>query len=477
MANTNPVIGVVLLARHGDRAGFYQNPNTYAASNTSITPLGEQQLYQVGNMLRTIYADPSSDRAIQGLSNSTLNAAQINSTADGGGEGGVIFDSAVALWQGFYPPNATVSSETLANGTNVTSPLNGYQTLQINTVLPADDVDFESWVNCETWANRTNEFYNSTVFLAKTAESGPFLKSLQTAGLVGGRNVSLVNAYNLYDFINVQRIHNATYSALLDTNGPYTLNAMRALADFHEYGSFTDSSESGIGNIAGRTFLPRVLASFDQFANGTEVKIAHYQMSYKPFLSVFNMTDLSAAGFAGATAIVDYGSVATFELRKSMTNSTGFDVRFGFRNGSFGGTIPFDFTYYPLFGSSSVDIPLASFETQLASSIIPNTTAWCHACSNTLNSGCATVALADKYEELFQQSSSESHFSPVGAGFIGFAVTAVLGALILLLLARLGWVSFGSRQQRNRDLYPLRLGGPAKNVAGEDAGSVASSHF
>ncbi|SCZ88234.1 BZ3500_MvSof-1268-A1-R1_Chr2-1g04276 [Microbotryum saponariae] len=477
MANTNPVIGVVLLARHGDRAGFYQNPNTYAASKTSITPLGEQQLYRVGNMLRTIYADPSSDRAIQGLSNSTLNAAQINSTADGGGEGGVIFDSAVALWQGFYPPNATVSSETLADGTNVTSPLNGYQTLQINTVLPADDVDFESWVNCGTWTNRTNEFYNSTVFLAKTAESAPFLKSLQTAGLVGGRNVSLVNAYNLYDFINVQRIHNATYSALLDANGPDTLNAMRALADFHEYGSFTDSTDSGIGNIAGRTFLPRVLASFDQFANGTEVKIAHYQMSYKPFLSIFNMTDMSATGFAGATAIVDYGSVATFELRKSMTNSTGFDVRFGFRNGSFDGTIPFDFTYYPLFGSSSVDIPLASFETQLASSIIPNTTAWCHACSNTLNSGCATVALADKYEKLFQQSSSESHFSPVGAGFIGFAVTAVLGALILLLLARLGWVSFGSRQQRNRDLYLLRQGGPAKNVAGEDAGSVASSHF
>ncbi|SCV72155.1 BQ2448_4849 [Microbotryum intermedium] len=477
MANTNPVIGVVLLARHGDRQGFYQNPNTYAASHTSITPLGEQQLYQVGNMLRTIYAESTSDRAIEGLSNSTLNAAQINSTADGGGEGGVIFDSAVALWQGFYPPNATVSLETLANGSIITSPLNGYQTLQISTVLPADDVDFESWVNCGTWTNRTNDFYNSTAFLNKASESASFLKGLQTAGLVGDRNVSLVNAYNLYDFINVQRIHNSTYSNLLNASGNSTLGQMRALADFHEYGSFTDSADSGIGNIAGRTFLPRVLASFAQFANGIEVKIAHYQMSYKPFLSIFNMTDLSAAGFAGATSLVNYGSIATFELRRSMTNSTGFDVRFGFRNGSFDGTTPFDFTYYPLFGSSSVDTPLSSFEMQLASSIIPNTTAWCHACSNTLDSGCATVAQADKYEKLFQQASTQHHFSPVGAGFIGFAVTGFVGCLILLVMSWLGWVSFGSERRRGRDLYPLRQGRPTKNTAGDDEGSIASSRF
>ena len=34
------VLGVLVLARHGDRQGFYQDPNTYAASATRITPLG-----------------------------------------------------------------------------------------------------------------------------------------------------------------------------------------------------------------------------------------------------------------------------------------------------------------------------------------------------------------------------------------------------------------------------------------------------
>ena len=42
MSNDNStVIGAVILARHGDRQGFYQDPNTYSASATAITPLGE----------------------------------------------------------------------------------------------------------------------------------------------------------------------------------------------------------------------------------------------------------------------------------------------------------------------------------------------------------------------------------------------------------------------------------------------------
>ena len=34
------LLGVVLLVRHGDRQGFYQDPTTYTATATQITPLG-----------------------------------------------------------------------------------------------------------------------------------------------------------------------------------------------------------------------------------------------------------------------------------------------------------------------------------------------------------------------------------------------------------------------------------------------------
>lgn len=40
MSSSDNVIGVVVIARHGDREGFYQDPLTYSASLTQITPLG-----------------------------------------------------------------------------------------------------------------------------------------------------------------------------------------------------------------------------------------------------------------------------------------------------------------------------------------------------------------------------------------------------------------------------------------------------
>ena len=54
------VLGVVLLARHGDREGFYQDPNTYTASNTTITPLGEVSIASAGKMSVVRCRDTSS---------------------------------------------------------------------------------------------------------------------------------------------------------------------------------------------------------------------------------------------------------------------------------------------------------------------------------------------------------------------------------------------------------------------------------
>ena len=35
------VLGVIVIARNGDRYGYYQDPYTYLASNTETTALGE----------------------------------------------------------------------------------------------------------------------------------------------------------------------------------------------------------------------------------------------------------------------------------------------------------------------------------------------------------------------------------------------------------------------------------------------------
>lgn len=126
MSTDSQVLGVIVMSRHGDRLGFYQDPNSYSASNTEITPLGNQQTFQLGEYLRSRYMNGSSPYFIQNISQGLLDPDQILIRADGGGEGDVIYDSALSTMQGLWPASVAYN-ETLANGTFVVGPLGGYQ--------------------------------------------------------------------------------------------------------------------------------------------------------------------------------------------------------------------------------------------------------------------------------------------------------------------------------------------------------------
>jgi len=126
MSTDSQVLGVIVMMRHGDRRGFYQDPKTYTPSNTEITPLGNQQTFQFREYLRTRYLARSSPHFIQGISPDLVDEDQILIRADAGGEGGVIYDSAMSTMQGMWPAD-TGYNETLANGTVVVGPLSGYQ--------------------------------------------------------------------------------------------------------------------------------------------------------------------------------------------------------------------------------------------------------------------------------------------------------------------------------------------------------------
>lgn len=96
--------------------------------------------------------------------------------------------------------------------------------------------------------------------------------------------------------------------------------------------------------VAGQTFLHEIIHSLEDIANSTiSNKIAHYQIAYKrtlshrssrstlttmrtAFLSIFNMTNIRASTptFPNPEGIVNYASIATFELRANMAN-TGYD--------------------------------------------------------------------------------------------------------------------------------------------------------
>ena len=90
--------------------------------------------------MRQRYLEKSSPDFIQGINNTFADGTQIRARADAGGEGGVIFNSALAVLQGLFPPTPSFS-ETIGNGTNITAPLGGYQVGVLDLRLPVHKSD------------------------------------------------------------------------------------------------------------------------------------------------------------------------------------------------------------------------------------------------------------------------------------------------------------------------------------------------
>lgn len=437
-------VGVVLLVRHGDRMGFYQDPETYTASATQITPLGNQQEYQLGTYLRSVYLNESSPSYIQGLGTGLFNQSQVFVQADIGDEGYVIYDSCVSLTQGLWP-TTTSNNITLANGTTIMAPLNGYQYVPIDGIDPTENMSLEGFDNCNTFSAHTTAFYDSPEFQEMESQSAAFLQLLPP--YLGDRAATLQNMWNVFDYMNVNYIHNATFAASLP---PTFLPQARALANWHEYNVFSDASLSGIGNIAGRTIIPTIFEAFDAILDPVNpAKLYVTAISYKPFLSLFNMTGVAAAN-PELAGIVDYASAVALEVRLPNGDATEATIRFNFKNGS-----DPQFTTYNWMGATG-DIKVTSFYDALSSSVVNGTADWCNVCQNTQVSSCAALNLAAQQA----RAAALSPLSPVGAGFLGAGMTIVLFAVALSSLLFFGLLKFKrplfkGRKHREEDQVEL----------------------
>lgn len=82
--------------------------------------------HQLGSQLRSTYLDSSSPSYISGIRSDLVDNSEIKVRVKAGVEGTVVFDSAIALLQGLFPPNPN-NKIVLANETTIVAPLNGYQ--------------------------------------------------------------------------------------------------------------------------------------------------------------------------------------------------------------------------------------------------------------------------------------------------------------------------------------------------------------
>ncbi|KAI0772911.1 phosphoglycerate mutase-like protein [Trametes elegans] len=377
MVNATTLLGVVLLARHGDRLEFFQDPLTYNPTETFLTPLGSVQEQQLGSFLRETYLDAASPTFIAGISADTVDLDQLVVRADAGGGGSVILVSVQGLLQGLFPPTPD-NNITLANGTTVVAPLGGYQYIPVESVEPNLDISLNSFTSCPNFDLHISEFYASAPFAAEATIAAPFLQQLQP--FLGDRSTNFTNMFNIFDFVNVQQVHNASFLHAL----PPTFGAQAyAFANFHENGVFTDAAPGGIGNIAIRTVLPSIFTSLTRIANGSDpLKLALNEVSYKPFISLFNVTAASAAD-PSIAGIVDYASAVALELHAPATSGDEPAVRMRFKNG----TTDAAFHDLALFGAPSV--PLSQFISTLAPIAVNSTQQWCAACNQRSLRGCA----------------------------------------------------------------------------------------
>ncbi|KAF8162285.1 histidine phosphatase superfamily [Mycena galopus ATCC 62051] len=418
------VLGVVVLVRNGDRTAFEQDPKTYAPSDTDSTPLGVSDLHLLGTQLHSAYLTPGSPSFISSISTNLANTQEIKVLAKAGGEGPVVFDSAIALLQGLFPPNP-YNKITLANSTVVTAPLGGYQYVPVETVEPGNDRSLESWTDCPEFQKHISAFHESEAFKAKAKEAAPFFQDVED--FVFGRPATLENIWNIYDFMNTQLIYNQTYAYRLP---PTYIAQARAFADFHEDGIFSATQPNEIGNIAGRTLLHPLLDAVERIAfNDDPLKLMVIQTTYQPFISFFHQTEM-VEQYPELGAIPNFGSALAIELRRGAPPDSRDFLRFKFSNGT---DDPNSWRTVHAYGHGR-DIPVTEFVYRIEGSAITSNKQWHQVC------GTPDFTISGK---------------PIGSRNSVLFCTSVVLVLVLAVLARMGLRSIRTSRARKTDFQKV----------------------
>ncbi|KAF8720173.1 hypothetical protein AX14_011232 [Amanita brunnescens Koide BX004] len=360
--------------------------------------------------------------------------SEIKVRVKAGVEGTVVFDSAIALLQGLFPPNPN-NKILLANGTTVVAPLGGYQYVPVETVEPGNDRSLEPWTNCPNFDKHIKDFYASPEFKETSKAAEPFFKSVKD--FVFGRPTTLENIWNLYDFIHTQLTHNQTYAFRLP---PTVLEQARGYANFHEDGVFSSKDIKGVGNIAGRTMLHTILTSLERIAfNGDPLQFLLVETTYHPFVSLFHQTGIieEHPEFKG---FPDYASALAIELRRGSPPDLRDFLRVKFKNGTSG-----TFEDVHVFGHHA-DIPLTEFIYRAENAAISSNKQWRQVC------GAKSATLLETFETATIGTSNNAHAALSGV-LAFFVLTSIWFAVRVVKRSRAK-----ARQAR------LRLEGEEENL-------------
>lgn len=170
------VLGVYIFHRHGDRT-------TKAYAPTSLTDLGYDQVYSSGNFYRTRYINGNGSTELYNISPNVVKLSQLNVEAP---VDNVLQNSAQGFLQGLYPPvGASLGSQTLANGTTVEAPLNGYQLIPVNAVSTTSssaNSENSEWLQGSSGCNNavisSNDYLYSDEYMTMLNKTAQFYQNI-----------------------------------------------------------------------------------------------------------------------------------------------------------------------------------------------------------------------------------------------------------------------------------------------------------
>ncbi|KAK7425091.1 hypothetical protein QQX98_000005 [Neonectria punicea] len=421
-ASAETIHGAVVFSRHGDRTTKW-----YGAQ--SLTSLGAEQNYRVGSDYRSRYLDPDSPHYILGISEDKYVSSQLFASAP---DQGILMNTATAFLQGFYPPLGEIApeiaSQTLNNGTNSTSPIDGYQYVTLHGIN--DNSPDTIWIkgddSCPAYKNASKSFADSDEFQARVDATSDFYAGFYDVLSDGvynlkPENMTYANAYNIFDLVNVARIHNETSPARNVSDED--LLQLQTLADSAELGLNWNASQPA-RSIGAETLFGSVLTQLNKtVATRGQLKFSLLAGSYDTFLAFFGVAELLdvSPDFHG---LPDYAATMAFELFSGNTtefpdSDADLNVRWLFRNGTLD-----ELTAFPLFGTDELALPWSRFVSYVEERAILDIGDWCEQCS-------ADEDFCAAYQD--ESAESEDEHSDGGkGGSMSNAVAGVIGAVVTL---------------------------------------------
>lgn len=169
------VLGAYIFHRHGDRTSKSWPP-------TSLTALGADQVFTSASWFRNRYVASNSTSPILNLATDVASLSQLAITAP---VDNVLQSSANVFTQGLYPPAGSEATQTLADGTAVQAPLDGYQYIPVNIVSSASSssgAEDSEWLQgssgCANAVSSSNDYLKSAEYLDFLNKTGPFYQDL-----------------------------------------------------------------------------------------------------------------------------------------------------------------------------------------------------------------------------------------------------------------------------------------------------------